>query len=75
MNIANRTIEEVTYQLIDRFDSTEIIKIILRCDSEIAEYPFTFSVIKSLIHYAKEEDGFSQKQIQKLINEAKLVEL
>lgn len=52
--------------------TSEIIKIILELDSLVSEYPFTFSVIKSLIHDAVDEDGFNKKQIQEQINAAKL---
>ena len=71
-NITDRNIEEVVGQILDKFTSEEVVQLILGLDKEIAHYDFTFSVIKSLIHDAKDEDNFSDKEIQNKIKEAKL---
>lgn len=74
-NITERTLEEIADQICGKFTPHDIVKIILYCDKEVSDYPFTFSVIKSLIHGTKQDDDFTQKEIQKMIKDAELVEL
>jgi hypothetical protein len=71
-DITKRTPREVAAKICELYSREEVIKIVLECDAQIAEYPFTFSVVKSLIHDAIDEDVFSKKEIDKKISEATL---